>query len=560
MLRRSPEMRPPRRHRLLPAVGIALTCAALLAGCAQPRTGDGESTGVPATPGQYVSGGTISYGHEQEPPCVHGGWVQNAYLARQYLDNLVSLDDSGRVVPWLATRWDISPDGRSYTFHLKPGVEFSDGTPLDAEAVRATFASYLNPDKPNGTVVSYIGKYFESDEVVGPLTYRMNLKSPYTPLLTVLTQGYFGIQSPTALARGPKANCTSPVGSGPFIIERWDRNRSITFVRNPNYTSPPANAKNQGPAYVDKLIWKFLKDPVLRYGSLRSDSSDVIYNVPAINWADATSRYQVSRYVTPGRPNAITLNVDHAPFDDVRVRQAFAYSADRRKAVETAFLGVVPYNANGALSQSTPDYDPEAGNYPHDPAAAAALLDEAGWTGRDDDGIRTKDGRRLTARVVYAADAIVGPEGAAILQAVARQARDVGFDIQLVPATQSAYFGGQYAKAPTYDAYVGYWTSPTPGLLYINWRQRLPDSPNPHNTAYYNDPHLQTLIEKGNSSSDPVQARAFYRDAQRLIGDNALSIGLYTQTTSLAVSPRLHGVWVEKSQGEPVFADARFVR
>ncbi|NED60926.1 ABC transporter substrate-binding protein, partial [Streptomyces sp. SID10244] len=78
-----------------------------------------------------------------------------------------------------------------------------------------------------------------------------------------------------------------------------------------------------------------------------------------------------------------------------------------------------------------------------------------------------KDGRRLSARVVYAADAIIGPEGAAILQDIAFQARQVGFDIQLVPATQSEYFGGQYAKAPTYDAYVGYWTSPTPGLLYI---------------------------------------------------------------------------------------------
>ncbi|NED66013.1 ABC transporter substrate-binding protein, partial [Streptomyces sp. SID10244] len=92
------------------------------------------------------------------------------------------------------------------------------------------------------------------------------------------------------------------------------------------------------------------------------------------------------------------LNADHAPFDDVRVRQAFAYSADREKAVETAYLGVVPYNPNGALSQSTPDYDATAGAYVRDPAKAGVLLDQAGWTQRTDDGVRVKDGRRLSAR------------------------------------------------------------------------------------------------------------------------------------------------------------------
>ncbi|QMU20017.1 ABC transporter substrate-binding protein [Gordonia rubripertincta] len=548
-----------RRTRALLAVG--LSAAALLSACAgRPATGDGTSTGVPAAAGDYVDGGVIEYGHEQEPPCIHGGWVQNAYLARQYLDNLVSLDDNGTPVPWLATSWEISPDRKTYTFRLKSDVKFSDGTDLDAAAVKTNFDKYLDPDAPNGTVMAYIGQYYAGGEVLDRNTYALHLKRPYSPLLTVLTQGYFGIQSPTALARGKKENCSKPVGSGPFIIERWDRNRSITFVRNPDYNSAPANAKHQGPAYVDKVIWKFLKDPVLRYGSLTSGSSDVIYNVPAINWADATTRFQTKQYVTPGRPNAITLNVDHAPFDDVRVRQAFAYSADREKAVETAFLGVVPFNSNGALSQSTPDYDPAAGAYVRDPAKANALLDQAGWAARDSDGIRTKDGRRLIARVVYAADAIVGPEGAAILQNIAYQARDVGFDIELVPATQSEYFGGNYAKAPTYDAYVGYWTSPTPGLLHINWRQRLEDSPNPHNTAYYNDPILQGFIEKANSSADPAEQREFYSKAQKLIGDQALSIGLYTQTTSIAANPKLHDVWVEKSQGEPVFADARFVR
>lgn len=543
-------------------VTTAATCLSL-ASCAPPERGDGRDTGVEPASGEFVDGGTVEYGHEQEPPCAHGGWVQNGYLARQYLDSLVSLDDEDRPVPWLAESWDVSDDRLSYTFHLKPDVHFTDGTVLDAEAVKTNFDLYLgrpDPATANSTVLAYIGEYVETTEALDDLTFRLTLDRPYEPLLPVLSQGYFGIQSPTALARGAEANCENPVGSGPFILQRWDRNRSITFVRNPDYNSAPANARHQGPAYVDEVRWKFLKDPVLRYGSLTSGSSDVIYNVPPVDWADATRRFQTSRYITGGRPNAIIPNASTAPFDDPRVRQALAYSADRRKAVETAFLGVVPYNPNGALSQSTPDHDPTAGDQGHDPAKAAGLLDEAGWTGRDDDGVRTKDGRRLSARVVYAADSVVGPEGAAVLQDVAEQARDAGFDLQLIPVNRADWQGGRYSTADSYEAYVGYWTSPTPGLLHINWRQRLEDSPNPQNTAFLNDPQLQEVIEQANSEPDPATRSRLYSQAQQVIGDEASAIGLYTQTTSLAASPELHDVWTEKSQGEPVFHDARFVK
>lgn len=555
-------LRSGRRSRAQGLLAALVAFAALVSGCTSaPESGDGTSTGVPAYSGTPISGGVIEYGHEQEPSCAHAGWVQNAYLARQYLDNLVSLADDGSVVPWLATSWDISEDQRTYTFHLKSDVKFTDGTDLDAAAIKYNFDTYLSEDTPNSTVVAYLGQYYESSEAVDATTFRLTLKSPYSPLLTVLTQGYFGIQSPTALARGPKENCTAPVGSGPFILSKWDRNRAITFVRNDNYTSWPANARHEGPAYVDKVIWKFLKDPVLRYGSLTSGSSDAIYNVPVLNWAEATTKFQTRQYITGGRPNTLSLNTSTPPFDDVRVRQALAWSANREDAVETAFLGVVPYNGNGALSQSTPNYDPDlADAYRYDPDRANQLLDEAGWTGRDDRGIRTKDGRPLHATLVYAADAIIGPEGSAVLQNIAYQAGQVGFDLQLEPATQSEYFGGRYAPADTYNAYAGYWTSPTPGLLYINWRERTTDKPNPHNTSFYRNPELQQVIERANATLDPAEQQRYYTEAQQIISDEAVSIGLYTQTTSMAIRPDLQDVWIEKSQGEPVFADARFVR
>ncbi|MFD9663149.1 ABC transporter substrate-binding protein [Rhodococcus sp. NPDC059968] len=531
------------------------------AACAGPRSGDGRATGVPAAAGDPVDDGVIEYGHEQEPPCANGGWIHNAYLDRQYLDSLVSLADDGTVVPWLATTWEISPDRRSYTFHLRQDVTFTDGTRLDAAAVKYNFDYNLDPRTQNSSVVGYLGPYFASGQVVDDFTFRLELESAYEPLLTVVSQPWFGIQSPTALARGPQANCTAPIGSGPFILEKWERNKAITFVRNPNYNSAPANARHQGPPYVKKLIWKFLKDPVLRYGSLTSGSSDVIYNVPAVNWADAAERFQVRQFVIGGRPNTVTLNVTHAPFDDIRVRQAFAWSADRRAAVQGAFLGVVPYTPNGALSPATTDYDPTLDDaYHYDPARAQALLDEAGWTGRDEQGIRLKDGAPLQVSLIYPAGAVVGPEGEAVLQDLAVQARQVGFDVRLVPATQSEWFGGKYSAADAYNATLAYWVSPTAALLSIPWRQRLGPNPNTSNIAYYNDPLLQRAIESGNAATDPVDRNRNYAAAQRIVSDQALALGLYAQTTSLAVTPRLHDVWLEKTLGGPIFADARFVQ
>lgn len=547
--------------RRLALVIVVIVIVVVNAGCAGPRTGEGRWTGVPAAVGELTAGGVIEYGHEQEPPCANGGWIHNAFLNRQYLDNLVSLADDGTVVPWLATSWDISPDRRTYTFHLRHDVHFTDGTRLDAAAVKYNIEYNLDSSTENDSVVAYLGPYFASGQVVDDFTYRLRLKSPFEPLLTVLSQGWFGIQSPTALSRGPEANCTAPVGSGPFILDKWERNRAITFIRNPNYNSAPANARHQGPPYAEKLIWKFLKDPVLRYGSLTSGSSDVIYDVPAVNWADAAAKFQLRQFVIGGRPNAITFNVTHAPFDDARVRQAFAWSADRRAAVRAAFLGVVPYTPNGALSQATTDYDPALDDaYRYDPARAEGLLDAAGWSHRDHDGIRIKDGKRLQVSLMYPAGAIFGPEGEAVLQDVAAQARQVGFDVRLIPATLSEWFGGKYSAPDSYSGYVGYWVGPSAALMYVTWRQRLPDSPNPMNVAYYNNPLLDQAIDRGNASADPADRKRYYFDAQRIVSDQAVSIGLYAQTTSIAVTPRLRDVWIEKSIGEPVFSDARFVR
>ena len=543
---------------------LAVASAALLAACGGGGGGTSATAAgrVAADSAKPTRGGTIEYGHQQEPPCISGGWVEQAYISRQTLESLVAQDKGGKIVPWLATSWKVSTDQKTWTFHLKPGVKFTDGTPLDADAVKANFETWLNPKTINGTVAAYIGEYYQSSRAVDAHTFELELKKPYSPLLSAISQGYFGLHSPKGIARGAAAECTDPIGTGPFIIQKWSRGQNVTFVRNPDYNSAPANAKHQGPAYADKLVWKFLKEPAVRYGSLTSGQSQVIYDVPSVDWDAAKAKYQVLRYLTPGRPVTLTLNVTHAPFDDVRVRQALAYALDRKAAVKSAFGGASEYNGNPALSQSTPDYDPAlADAYTYQPDKANALLDAAGWTGRGKDGVRTKDGKELTATITDGAGSIINNDGATLLQTLQQQAKQVGFRWQLKPLTQTQLFGGEYAAPDKYNATPGYWTSPTAGVLYIVWRQNLKDRPNGANNAYYNNPELEETIGAANSTLDPAEQKALYFKAQKIVSDQAVAIGLYTRTSSLAIdTSKLRDVWLEDSQGEPVFSDAYLVK
>jgi peptide/nickel transport system substrate-binding protein len=547
-----------RRASALAALAAAL--ATLVAGCG--GNGAAATTSPAAADAEPTRGGTISYGHQQEPPCISGGWVEQAYISRQVLDSLVSQVKEGEIVPWLATSWKVSKDQLTWTFELKPDVKFTDGAPLDADAIKTNFETWLNPKTINGTVASYIGEYYKSSRAVDELTFELKLAKPYSPLLSVLSQAYFGIHSPKALARGVEANCAQPVGTGPFVIEEWNRGQNVIFTRNEGYNSAPANAKHQGPAYADKLIWKFLKEPAVRYGSLTSGQSQVIYDVPSVNWEEAEREYEVQRYTTPGRPQTLTLNVTRPPFDDKRVRQALAYALDRENAVKAAFGDSSEFNGNPALSQTTPNADDDlAGAYPYDPDKANALLDEAGWTGRAADGTRTKDGRELKVVVTYGAGSIINADGATLLQMLQEQAKEVGFKWELRPLTLSQLFGGEYAKPDKYNAVPGYWTSPTAAVMYIVWRQSLPDRPNGSNTAYYNNPELEDTIEAANSTLDPTEQRELYYKAQKIVSDEAVAIGLYTRTSSLAIdTSKIRDVWLEDSQGEPVFHDAYLVR
>jgi peptide/nickel transport system substrate-binding protein len=537
-----------------PRLAVA-TSGVLLAGLSLAGCGSGSSAG--STDGKPVQGGTITYAHVQEPPCIFGGWIQQAYISRQVLDALVTEDEDGSIKPWLATSWKTSTDGLTYTFALKEGVKFTDGTPVDAKAVAYNFEQFENTDL-NGTAKVSIDPYYKKAEAIDDTHVAIHLNKPYPEFLRMITQGYFGIQSEHALkTRTKEQNCEQPIGSGAFTVEKWNKGQNVVFKKNPDYTSWPATAKHHGPAYVDKIDWKFVADGTSRYASLTTGQSDVIYEVPTVNWKDAQSKFKNTiRYITPGHPVSFYLNTEKGPFKDKLVRQAFAHAADRKSVVEAGFHGVIPYEPNPAVSQSTPGYlgtDP----YSYDPDKSARLLKQAGWT-KGSDGIYVKEGKKLSIQLVYGAGYIFTSEGATVLQALQEQWKQNGFDVTLVPATQAEAWGGKYSGPDGYDAQPSYWTSPSPAILWIVWRESTKDNPNGNNQSFYNNSTLTKLIDKANTNTDTTAGFNEYKQAQKIINDDAAGIGLYTQNTLIAVSDKLHDFWVEKSQGEPVFSDAYF--
>src|SRR6478609_2336001 len=152
------------------------------------------------------------------------------WLGRILFDSLVYLDHQGQPAPWLARSWRISEDGKVYTFRLREGVTFSDGTPFDAEAVRVNLQRIRDPATRARMTTAYIAPYMEG-KVVDAYTFEAHLSEPYTPFLHVLAQAWFGMYSPKAILQSAKSLAERPVGSGPFVLESYSRQLGAVFVR-----------------------------------------------------------------------------------------------------------------------------------------------------------------------------------------------------------------------------------------------------------------------------------------------------------------------------------------
>ncbi|MDU8497938.1 ABC transporter substrate-binding protein [Pseudomonas syringae] len=537
---------------LTPVVGFVTVCSMLM-GCNQQASTAARSD-------QPVSGGTLVYATDREPTCLDphvAGDMPQVFVAQQYLDSLVSMDAQGHIGPWLAKSWEVSADGLSYTFHLRNDVRFTDGTPFTAAAVKANLDHMANPKTQSSTAGGYIRQY-RSTDVLDDQTAVVHLATPYAAFLEVLAQGFLGIQSPTALLRSRDENCESPVGSGPFKVVRWDRQRQVELVRNPDYNWAPLTAKHQGPAWLERIVWKFIQEPSVRFASLQAGEVDVIETLPPESHEAARHNPDLTLIIAqrPGNPTNGTLNITRPPFNDVNVREAFVRSADIDGALKSVYFNEFP-RAGGPLSPATRFYSPDFQHaQDYDPARAAQLLDKAGWTARDADGYRIKEGKRLQVHVVMGNR--TPPSEYTLWEQVQATTRQAGFE--LIVDQMSDVLATKRQADWDYDIRLGYWNTNTADVLRIIFGSEFirPAGVGGYhqNTAGFNDTVFDGVMKQALTTQDPEQRRALYYQAQQIASSQYLQLTTYPQSTRLGIYKTTQGVRLEPSLAVTYLYDA----
>ena len=539
-------------REISPFICLAALCG-VLSGC-------GQDTSTVARSDKPVSGGTLIYATDREPTCLDphvSGDMPQVFIGQQYLDSLVSMDEQGQIGPWLAERWEVSADGLSYTFHLRKDVRFTDGTPFNAAAVKANLDHMANPKTQSSTAGGYIRQY-RSTDVLDDSTAVVHLATPYAAFLEVLAQGFLGIESPTALLRSRDENCESPVGSGPFKIVKWDRQSQVELVRNPDYNWAPPTAKHQGPAWLERIVWKFIQEPSVRFASLQAGEVDVIEALPPESHEAARRNPDLNVIVAlrPGNPTNGTLNITRAPFDDVKVREAFVRSADVEGALKSVYFNEFP-RAGGPLSSATRFYSPDfqqAQDY--DPARAAQLLDDSGWTERDAEGYRTRDGKRLQVHVVMGNR--TPPSEYTLWEQVQATTRKAGFD--MIVEQMSDVQATQREADWDYDIRLGYWNTNTADVLRIIFGAEFlrPAGVGGYhqNTAGYDNPAFDAINQQALATQNTDQRRALYYQAQQIASRQYLQLTTYPQSSRLGIYKTTQGVRLEPSLAVTYLYDA----
>jgi len=534
--------------RILAGLAAGATLATALAGCGWQAAAGGSDTFV------FATGKDISC----LDPHVNGDMPQ-ASIAANYLDSLVSQDSGGAIRPWLATAWSVSGDGLTYTFTVRDDVWFTDGTQLTAEAVKANLDHMVDPDTQSGTAGGYL-KPYESTHVVDPTTAVVTLNRPYAAFLEVLAQPFLGIQSPAALKRPQVENCHSPVGSGPFKILDYVPQSKVTLVRNEDYNSAPPYAQHDGPAHIEKVEWRIVPEDSTRYGMLRAGQVDALDLMPAVHFAEAEadSNVELTLRDRPGNPTNLILNTTRAPFDDLSVRKAFLHSAYVDAGINSVYFGTVT-RAGGPLSSTTGFYSPDFEHvYDPDPAEAARLLDDAGWTEHDAEGYRVRDGERLTVHFPYTPGAWPAAHQALVtqIQATAKQA---GFEV-LIENGDAATVSG-LGNTFDYDLRADYWNTNTADVLRIVFSSEYTKSAGfVANGSGFQNPGPDSILNAALATDDAAVRKDLYHRAQRIVSDNALQLPLYNQASHVALrSDRWANLTLEPSLSLPYLYDVTAV-
>lgn len=529
------------RWAAVAVLGLSLLAAACGSRPAAPGDAGGDAPGTEAPPAPTV----LVVAKSQEPESldphktIHrtaGEIYENLY------ERLVYLDADGAPQGWLAERWAISDDGKTITFTLRTGRRFHDGTPVDAEAVKFSFDRIKDPATASPAAAEF--RLLERVEVVDSRTVRLVFSAPYAPVWSSLAGPNAGIVSPAAVAAGGGGFGRSPVGSGPFVFESWVPGE-VRLRANPDYTNVRADVKNPGPPHLARLVFRIIGEEGTLLAGLESGALH-LSEAPLEELArlDADPRFQVLALRKAFNVVYVEFNAKKPPFDDLRVRRAVGYALDPEEIRLVAWAGHAEINRT-PLPVGVFGHDPAVAAevpYRRDVARARALLREAGWQEQPDGSWRV-DGKPVELPF------LVWSEPAAVRAAETIQAQllDIGIVVRVQSLEPATLIPTLRDGKGTFN--LMRWTRPDPSILATifleggAWKQ-------------YQDPDLDELLRKVDTTVDPEARRRWIRAAQLKVLEDAAMIPLLTTHVATVARAEVGGFrW--DGLGREIYNDVR---
>ena len=517
------------------ALAAGLGLAPVLAAC-------GTSNSPAATKGSGKSGGTLTMGINAPPDTLDPGATGLALtlmLSMAMFDPLVWWlpDASGsgtEYVPGLAESYTVNADASVFTFKLKKGVTFHDGTKFDATAVKATYDHIVDPATKSKSGLGALGPY-QQTKIIDPYTVQIIFSKPNAGFLHQQAAGNFGIASPAALAKyGPTGFGNHPVGTGPFMFESYATGSQLNLVKNPKYTWGP-DALSSKPPKLDKLIFRIVTDDSGRYSALQSGQLQIALGLPPNDIAAAKKSGQYKQLTVPsiGTPLGMPINVTKAPTNDPLVRQAIMYGVDQDKLVNQVLFGVdVP--AHTVLTPITPGYSAESAKiYSYDPDKAKALLNQAGWK-VGPGGVRTKNGQKLFLKIILFSDSGLDLP----TEFVASELSKIGFTSSTTVQPFTTAQGSFNAGLHNLGAFGYYGTDPYLLNIWVNSNAIKSG----FNWSHYANPAVDAMIAKANATADSNARNALYEQVCVTLMKDAMYLPLWDVNNPFTMSPSVAGL------------------
>ena len=422
-------------------------------------------------------------------------------------DGLVRFKDGTlEVEPALAESWEISEDGKTYTFKLRPGVSFHDGNPVDAEAVKFTFDRMLKEDHPFYNTGPFPLAFFfssvENVEVVDPATVVFTLNEAYAPFLSNLATPTGAIVSPAAVEQHGADFGRNPVGSGAFRFAEWRSNEAVVVEGNPDYWdgAPPLQA----------VVFRPITDANTRTAEMLAGGIDVMVEVPPVSLSQFQSGYRI---VEAAGPHVwyLMLNMKEGPFTDQRVRQAVNYAVDKEAIANNVLEGTATVAEGPIPAAFGWAYNPDVAPYPHDPEKAKALLAEAG----------VAEGTKLKFLVTEGGSGMLDP--VAMATAIQADLAAVGLDAEIQTYEWNTFLGevnpGLEGKGDM--AEMAWMTSDPDTLPFLTLRTAAMPDQGGFNSGYYSNPDVDALLEAARVATDQAARADAYKQVQQIVHDDA---------------------------------------